>query len=403
TDLGLHQGAATSEGVRVGFAQPDFFDQAQLITSGLPRGGIQAKVVMPAVIASYYQTFTSRPAGVISGLFGPEQKLKAASLQIPFNPRWDLRVMGLRVDEEAGFNSAGGEGSAIGVLARFSIGSTINASFEGARGDFKPRVDLTFGTFEERRKGNAYRIGLNGMRGAFTYALNIRRTESDFVNPANRGFTPGGVPDRTGADLTLGRFVGTTSITVQLRHLQDGSAEGLFVPRTRETGGIVSVVKMLGQHVSLALSGNLTKDKGEEKPEIFLPAADRNQSGGTGTLSEYFGRFNFSQTLSRQLLRDHVNDLNDQTITSGTITGAGMFSPYVNLAAVLSGTRSAGSFIVGTTNQYLASLQPTFTIPRFFISLQPRASYSTSENDLYESKATTQQYQGLLTFSPQWL
>jgi len=403
TDLGLHQGAATSEGVRVGFAQPDFFDQAQLITSGLPRGGIQAKVVMPAVIASYYQTFTSRPAGVISGLFGPEQKLKAASLQIPFNPRWDLRVMGLRVDEEAGFNSAGGEGSAIGVLARFSIGSTINAIFEGARGDFKPRVDLTFGTFEERRKGNAYRIGLNGMRGAFTYALNIRRTESDFVNPANRGFTPGGVPDRTGADLTLGRFVGTTSITVQLRHLQDGSAEGLFVPRTRETGGIVSVVKMLGQHVSLALSGNLTKDKGEEKPEIFLPAADRNQSGGTGTLSEYFGRFNFSQTLSRQLLRDHVNDLNDQTITSGTITGAGMFSPYVNLAAVLSGTRSAGSFIVGTTNQYLASLQPTFTIPRFFISLQPRASYSTSENDLYESKATTQQYQGLLTFSPQWL
>jgi hypothetical protein len=159
---------------------------------------------------------------------------------------------------------------------------------------------------------------------------------------------------------------------------------------------------MIGQHMSLALSGNVTNDKGEEKPEIFMPRADRRQSGGTGTLSEFFGRFNFSETLSHQLLRDHVNDLNDQTITSGTLTGGGFLSQYLNLAAVLSGTRSAGSFIVGTTNQWLASLQPTLSIPKFYVSLQPRASYSTSKNDLYESKTTTEQYQGLVTFSPQW-
>jgi len=397
TDVNAHQ-ATTSEALRFGFAGPDFFDQAQLLTAGLPRGGVQAKVVIPGGTASYYQTFTSRPAGVITGLFGPEQKVKAAAFQVPFNARWDFRVIAMRTEDGAGFNSAGGEGSAFGIFARFNIGSTVSAIFEGARGDFKPNA----GSFEEKQQGNAYRLGLTGARGTLTYAFNLRRTESQFINPANRGFTSGGVPDRTGADLTIGKYFGTSSITVQLRHLQDGTTSGLFVPRTRETGALASFMKMIGQHVSLALSGNVTQDKGDEKPEIFLPKSDRSQSGGTATLSEFFGRFNFSETLSRQLLRDHVFDLNDQTITSGTLTGGGFLNQYFNLAAVLSGTRSAGSVIIGTTNQYLALLQPTLAIPKFYISFQPRASYSTSKNDLYESKTTTEQYQGLVTFAPQW-
>ena len=163
-------------------------------------------------------------------------------------------------------------------------------------------------------------------------------------------------------------------------------------------------MKMLGSHVSLALSGNVTADKGEEKPEIFLPRADRTQSGATGTLSEFFGRFNFSETLTHQLLRDRINDFNDQTITSATLTGGGFLSQYFNLAAVLSGTRSAGKdFIIGTTDQYLASLQPTVSIPKLFLSLQPRASYNASKNDLFDSRSTTEQYQALVTFAPQWL
>ena len=38
-------------------------------------------------------------------------------------------------------------------------------------------------------------------------------------------------------------------------------------------------MKMFGSHVSLALSGNVTSDKGEEKAEIYLPRSDRRQSG----------------------------------------------------------------------------------------------------------------------------
>jgi hypothetical protein len=397
-DAGAHQGTAATENVRFGFAGPDFFDQAQLLTAGLPRGGIQAKVVVPGGTASYYQTFTSRTAGVVTGLFGPEQKVKAAAFQIPFNQRWDFRVLALRTDDAPGFNSAGGEGDAFGIFARFTIGATLNAIFEGAHGDFKPN----FNDFEERQKGNAYRVGLNGAQGTFMWAFNLRRTESGFINPANRGFTPGGVPDRTGADLTLAKYFGVSSVTLQLRHLQDGTTSDLPVPRTRETGGIVSYVTMFGQHVSLALSGNLTQDKGDDKPEVFLPKSDREQSGGTATLAEFFGRVSFSETLTRQLMRDHIFDLNDQTVTSATLTGSGFLNSFFNLAAMLSGTRSAGSFIVGTTDQYLASLQPTIAIPRLWISLQPRATYSTSKNDLYASKSTTEQYQGLVTFAPQW-
>src|SRR6185369_5950147 len=181
------------ESIRFGFSQPDFFDQTQIVTTGLPRGGVQAKVVMPGGIASYYQTFTSKPAGLVTGLFGPEQKLKAAAYQIPFNTRWDVRVLALKVDEEPSAFSSGGDGKALGIFGRFSLGATLNAIFEAAHGNFHPLL----GSTESRRSGSAWRVGVNGFRGTVNYAFNLRRTDADFVNPANRGFTPGGVPDRT--------------------------------------------------------------------------------------------------------------------------------------------------------------------------------------------------------------
>jgi len=398
-EVGAQQQEDRKETVRFGFSQPDFFDQAQFLNAGFARGGVQAKIVIPGGVASYYETFTGQAAGIVTGLFNPEQSLKAASIQIPLRTQWEFRILAVRVDERAGFNSAGGVGRAFGFFTRFALSQALNAVFEGARGDFTP----SFGSVDTEHRGNAVRLGLNGIRDTLNYAFNIRRTEAEFVNPANRGLTAGGVPDRTAVDLTVGKFFGTTSITIQLRHLQDGTTSRLLVPRTRQTGGVASLTKMLGEHVTLAVSGNLTADRGEEKPEVFLPRADRNQSGATGALSEVFGRFNFAQTLSRQLLRDHVNDLSDQTVTTAMLASGGQLTTWLNLSGTLSGTRTAASPIIGMTNQMLASLQPMISIPVLFLTLQPRATYSTTKNDLLASKTTTEQYQGLATFAPQWL
>lgn len=398
TDFGGHQGDRLKEDAVFGFGPPDFFDQAQLMSAGLPRGGVEAKMSVPIGSLSYYQTFTAQPAGVVTGLFGPDQRIRAAAYRIPTSQRWDFRVIGMNVSESPGVNSDGGKGRALSVFARFTLGPALNAIFEGAHGDFTPNA----GSFEPQRKGNAFRLGLNGMRGTLNYALNLQHTQADFVNPANRAFTPAGVPDRTGGDLTIGKIIGFTSVSLQLRHMQDGVSTNLLVPRTRENGGMASLMRMFGSHVSLSLSGNLTKDKGEGTPALDLPGADRNQSGGTGTLSEFFGRFNFSQTVSQQILRDHANSLNDSTTTATTLTSGGQLTPHLNLSAVLSGTHTNGNPTVGKTDQYLVALQPMVTVPVLFLTLQPRASYSTSENSIVPT-TTTEDYQWLMTFAPQWM
>lgn len=397
-EVGSHQGDTAKERLRFGYVPPDFLDQAQFLTAALPRGGIQASLVLPKATASYYQTFQALPAGLTTGLFGPSQKIRAAALQTPITEKWDLRVFGLRVEEGATETAAGGTGHAVGFFGRYTLGATISAIVEAAHGDFKPSE----GSTETERKGNAFRASVTGMKGTVTYAVNVRKTDADFVNPANRGFTPGGVPDRTAADVMVGKSIGTTALSVQLRHQFDGSTTGLSVPRTRESGGTASLTMMLGAHVSAALSGNLTKDTGDAKEELAMPRSDRTQSGQTATLSEFFGVYNFSQTLTRQLMRDHVSSLNDNTVTSATLSGGGQLRPWFNLSTALSATNSEGSAIVGTTKQYLASLQPIIMIPTWFLSFQPRASYSTSESDLVDQKTTSEQYAAMVTFGPTW-
>ncbi|HKB80530.1 MAG TPA: hypothetical protein VKH35_12530, partial [Thermoanaerobaculia bacterium] len=111
TEFGAGQGRVSAV-ARAGFAPPDFLDQAQLMSAGLPRGGAQIKLVVPGGIASYYQTFASQPAGLVTGLFAPDQKIKALAYQLIPDPKWDFRLIGMRVDERADPNNSGGRGKA---------------------------------------------------------------------------------------------------------------------------------------------------------------------------------------------------------------------------------------------------------------------------------------------------
>jgi hypothetical protein len=397
-DLGAHQ-QTVREVLQLGFSQPDFLDQSQFLTTGLPRGGALGKVIFPFGAASYYQTFTARPAGVSSGTFGPEQRVRSAAYQLPASDRWDLRVLGIRVDDFPGINSLGGTGDAVGVFVRYMRGPALRAIFEGARGAFDPAA----GSDDRALDGNAWRFALDGIIGTTTYAVNVRKTDAGFVNPANRGFTAGGVPDRIGGDLSLTKMLGLTTLSLQLRHLQDGTApDVLLVPKTRQSGIVASVQRAFGQRVSLSVSGNATKDSGDALEELFMPKTDRLSSGVSVTLSEFSSRYNFSQTISRQDFSDRINELSENTTSAVTLTASATLTRLLSLSGVVSGNRSEGSVIAGTTDVYTAALQPALNIPRLFLSLMPRASFTKSRNDLFGSDSTSEQYQALATFAPQW-
>jgi hypothetical protein len=393
----LGQHGQYKEEARIGYATPSFTDQMELLTTGLARGGVEGRVHLPFAIASGYETFGTRPAGVVAGNFGPKQTIRAASLQTPANPKWDFRVIGMRVIDEAGFNSAGGRGKAVGIFGKYIVNPMLTVLLESARGNFDPNAESA----EHKREGSAHRLGFAGAVGTLSYDLSLRRTAADFVNPANRGFTPGGVPDRTGANLSITKVINTTSISVLLRTLRDGNSSGALLPRNRENGGTIAFATSLNPKTTLSLGTNWTIDHGSGNADLGLPNLDRKQTGANGTLAETIGRFNLSQTLTVQQLRDRVNPTSDQTTTAATVSFGGAMTPIVNMAAVLSGTRSAGTSAVGTTNQYLASLQPTITLPRG-ITLQPRAMYSSSKSDLTNIESRSEQYAGLITWAPPW-
>ncbi|MEO8379934.1 MAG: hypothetical protein ABI779_09765 [Acidobacteriota bacterium] len=398
-DLGATQGPVR-ESVRVGFSQPDFLDQSQFLSTGLARGGIQGKVAMPLGTASYYQTFTVKPAGLAAGNFGPDQRVRAAAYVSPLRDRWDVRFLGLTIDDYPSASSLGGKGDALGLFVRYTRGPAMRVIAEAARGTFAPGE----GSGERAARGNAWRLGIDGMARSVTYSWNVRKTDAGFVNPANRGFTLGGVPDRISGDLSLSKAFGLTSVSLQLRRAQDGTApEVLLVPKTRQSGVSLSVLRPFGGHVSLMVMGNATLDRGDALEALYMPETDRDSAGGSITLSETYGAYSFSQTLSRQDLRDRVNELSNNTTSAGTLTAAGTFLPWLSLSAFLSGTRSEGSIVIGRTDVTTASLQPAINIARLFLSLQPRASYTRSENDLFAYASTTEQMQALLSFAPPWM
>jgi hypothetical protein len=78
-----------------------------------------------------------------------------------------------------------------------------------------------------------------------------------------------------------------------------------------------------------------------------------------------------------------------------------MIGSAVMLSALLSGTRSESPEPVGTTDLWLASLQPTFNWARAALALTPRASYTRVESEL-GGTSEGEQYALVVQWSPPW-
>jgi len=388
------------EQATIGYSVPEFLDQAQLTTLGLARGGTVAKAATPLGIASFYRSFDSAPGGVVTGNFSPKQDVTAYAFEAPWDPsRFLLRVIGLKVNEDPGIYSSGGRGKSFGLLGKFTFGPLLNLIFEGARGDFSPN----FGGTEVRKEGNAFRLGLTGMKGTLGYQLNLRRTDATFVNPANRGFTPGGVSDRQGGDLSITKLLGKTALAFGVRHLNGGNTSGSTNPHSSEDGGNISLNRSFGQIFDVSGSANYTRDKADVDDLHTLPATDRNVGGVQINFNERPGRISFGQTLQYQTTNDKINPSGDSTIKGGTLTANGALVPNFNLSAMAAATRSDGSSTSGQTDQLVLSLQPSYMIPRYAVSVIPVVSYSRSKNDLFNSDSKTRTFAPVIMWAPQWI
>jgi uncharacterized cupredoxin-like copper-binding protein len=392
---GLQQ-EKTKEEVIVGYAPPDFLNQAELVTVGLTRGAVEGKQTTPYGTASYYETMDTRPVGVVAGNMGQQQKIRALAYETPANAKYSLRLVDLSVREDKGLYSNGGKGEVFGLFGTWALSPALNVIAEAARGKFDP----TAGFDERSQKGNAFRLGLSGARGTMTWGMGLRRTESQFVNPANRGFTPGGIPDRTGFDMQLGKAFARTTLSGQMRYLRDSTASGSIVPQTHQVNTNLSLTQVLTPKMMLVAAGTWTHDQGDSTS--VLPRTDRVQRGVNLTLTEALGRIGLSQVITRQELRDRVSTQMRQTISTGMLTVNGAVNPFFALSTFLSGTRSEGAPGLGTTDQAMLTLQPSIMAPRFGLTLQPRASWIGVRTSLSGVTTKTEQYQAIASWAPVW-
>lgn len=392
---GLQQGN-TKEEVIVGYAPPDFLNQAELVTVGLTRGAVEGKVTMPAGTASYYETIDIRPVGVVAGNIGQEQKIRALAYEMPESSKFTLRLVDIRVTEDAGLYSSGGRGEVFGIFGKYAFTPTLNLLAEAAHGKFDPKKVVD----EDPRKGNAFRLGLSGAQGTLTWGFGVRHTESQFVNPANRGFTPGGIPDRTGFDMQISKAFARTSLAGQMRLLRDSNASGTIVPQTREINASLTLTQMLTAKTALVAAGTWTHDQGSGT--AVLPGADRTQRGLSLTLTEALGKLGLTQVVSRQEMRDRMNALMQQTVTTGMLSVNDPISQFFMLSSFLSATRSEGAPSVGRTDQTMLTLQPSLMLPWLHITLQPRASWINVHTSLFDTSTRTEQYQAIASWAPVW-
>ncbi len=396
TNFGATEGGYQQQ-LAVGYAAPKFVEGSELMTTGVARGGAEAILSTPGPVASVYYSPSNQPVGVSAGSFGPNQKVTAVALETPSSLQAvQIRAIGLKTVDEAGFNSAGGEGTLYGIFGRIGASPAFGILFEAARGKFTPNP----GSTETEREGNAYRLGLTGTQGTFSYAFNLRRTEANFVNPANRGFTVGGVADREGADLMLTKGFGLTTVSLQLRHIRGGDTSGSVSPSARESGAVVQLNTAFSQKVMFQLGANVTTNTGDADTVHQLPKTDNRMWGANASLSEMLGALSVSQALTYQNVTNSVMPDASMTTKGGTLTAGGQIVPPFGLFGTAAFTRTEGSATVGRNDQTLLSIQPNWTIASLKLALQPQVAFNKGESSLTSTTTKTWQYQLAITWTP---
>ncbi len=392
---------ATQPGFRqqatVGFAPPSFFDQAEFLTVMTSGGAFEGTFDSPAGSLAYYRSVD------LSGneAFDPfEPEVDAAAYELSDDSgRYLLRTTLLRATDPGieGF-SAGGEGKALGVIGTYDLGPRLRLLGEVATGDFEPAE----GAFDEDRDGRAFRLSATGAAGTLDYGLTVGHTDAGFVNPANQGFTPGGVSDRTRAELTLSKAVGSASIGGSFRHVRGGIAEATGDPRTTENGAGLTFSIPVSERVSMSAGGNLVEQRGDAAPELGLPATDRTQKGFDLSVNEWLGPISLTQTLTIQDFTDRAQPIYDQRVTGISLFGSGSPTPFLTISASVADTRIRSAPELGTTDQFLVSLQPALNIVRFALEIGPRVAFTRVSNEVLETESNTDQYQLVARWSPSW-
>jgi len=379
---------------QAGYGAAEILEGSQFLSPGLTRGGAQLRAETPAGEFGAYASFDDHMPALGSSTGLGEQTVRAASYALPLPSKdYSVRLMGLWSDRETTAYSAGGSGRVLGVLGTFRFSPAIALSLEAARSSQTPDAGAS-------TQGNGYRMGLSGTAAGFTYALNLRRVEGEFGNPANPGYNAGGVPDRQGGELNLSRAFGKVAAVFDCQYAKDGVGGGGLVPSGRHRQAHLGLARPLGSFATLAFDLNSARDRGGEDLSKGLPGVRRNQDGLTLASTQRAGQLFFSESYTGQRVRDDANPASAVDLDSLVFSAGGNFTTNLGLAATLSLSRTDMPFGVGRTDLTVFSLSPSWTLPDAHLTFLPQFMYTKTESALGTTDASTRQYGLTLQWSP---
>jgi hypothetical protein len=231
------------------------------------------------------------------------------------------------------------------------------------------------------------------------YDFSMHSATKGFVNPANQGLTAAAIPARLGGEFLLSRALGKLSLGAQLRY-EEGNASAGGPGDASEKGGMLMASLPLAKTIAFSLLGSVTRDSGDAAPDAAFPKVDRQQTSVTGSLTETPGKIAFMESYSDLRLTDDVDPSLSTRTRTALVSATGMVLPDFNLSALVSGTRSDSGLSAGSTDLWLASLQPSIAIRPIDVSLSPSASWNRSEDKGSGTRTTSEQYRALVVYAP---
>lgn len=394
-DAGHHQGGYMEEAV-VGYSPPAFLSNAQLLTTGLARGATTLSLGGPYASVDVFSTFNNQTAGVSAGNAVPNQKVKVASLNFATSDqRGSFRLVGLDVREQASpFFPADRKNRLYGFLSSFNVSPRLSISLEGARSD----LALDAPGAPPGIQGNAFHLNLSGNLGTLGYSANVRYTQSNFLNLANSGTTPGSVPDRTGADLTLTKALGQGSLVVTLSEQQNQQSSAA---RGKQQALNMSYAAQLTPAVSLSLAGSYTLSKANADPKNGLPAVDASDWMTQASLSENKGTLGFAQTLSLNETKDSFDPTLFNRTSSATFSANASPSAKLALFGSLTGTHTEQNPLLGNVDTVVVSFNPTLNLIQE-LTLTPNLNVSRTRQQAVPGWITSESYGLAVDWRPGW-
>jgi hypothetical protein len=345
---------------RAGYFGPSALAGASLLAAGLVRGGGEAGVATPAGVLRYYGSFDDSPSGTASSVAGDEQDVAVASWELPFAEQMGtVQVVALDASEsgapEAGVAAA--EARSYGLVGALALGESWRLELEGAQSTLEPEAG-------EDLDGTAYRLAVSGQLAGATVQAGAQRTEAEYVNLASGSLSPGGIPDRTSADLSVTRPFGATVAGLTYRYATSGEGVDGTVPGASQHALAATVDAALSASLFLAASASWASATNDEPVPDAADAVD--SLAAAVSLTATWGELALVPSLAWQSTRNSGPagvELADLDVWSAGLSLSGAAGPAWTLAGDASWDRHEPGF-GASVETLLVSLQPAWQHPR---------------------------------------